>query len=82
MNGVNILIDAVVLIRTKAKDMEGMNIGLVKNDTRSPLPLKLYLVTLSDANTPIKMSNTVATTASLILFKKPEKKSVCPVNIF
>ena len=76
------MIEAVVLISTNANDMEGMNIGLVKNDTSRLFPLKLYFVTLREAKTPINISNIVAITAILILFANPVTKSVCPVKIF
>ena len=76
IKGVNILIDAVVLISTKANEIDGMNIGLVKKAMRSPLPLKSYFVTQSEANTPMKISKAVATTATFILFTKPVGKSV------
>ena len=58
------------------KEIDGMNIGLVKKAMRSPLPLKSYFVTQSEANTPMKISKAVATTATFILFTKPVGKSV------
>jgi hypothetical protein len=80
--GVRILIDAVICNNTKPKAIDGINIGDVNNEINKPFCLKLYLVTLIEANTPITISNKVATIATFTLLRKPSTNFEFSANIF
>lgn len=70
------------LSSTKAKAMEGIYIGEVKNAIRKFFPLNLYRLTERAAVTPRRISMSVATIATFRLFPKPLKKFVLEVKIF